>query len=329
MKQEKNKKILRLFCVLFSVCLAIIPLGVRAVILYLEPSSGEYQPGDTFIEEIRINTEQECINTIKADLSFSQDLLEAVDFGIGNSILTLWIENPKINQNAGLISFIGGVPGGYCGRVPGDPGASNLLGKIIFKIKSVGEPFSDTAAVEFLASSQVLLNDGKGMPAELTTQGATIKITGVEPLPIPRDEWQEEIEKDKIPPEPFMIEVRQDPEIFEGKYYLVFSTTDKQTGLDHYKVAEVRVTGVRPLQKLEWKVVESPYLLEDQELQSIIKVKAVDKAGNERIVEVGPIKPFVPPEKKPFPWWMIVLVIVVAGAGYWLCRRMRRRGLPR
>ena len=314
MKQEKNKKILRLFCVLFSVCLAIIPLGVRAAVLYLEPSSGEYQPGDTFIEEIRINTEQECINTIKADLSFSQDLLEAVDFGIGNSILTLWIENPKINQNAGLISFIGGVPGGYCGRVPGDPGASNLFGKIIFKVLETDG--KQQAEIEFLASSQVLLNDGKGTPAELTTQGAIFTILPQKPEELLKDEWQEEIEKDKIPPEPFVIEVRQDPEIFEGKYYLVFSTTDKQTGLDHYEVAEVRVTGVRPLQKLEWKVVESPYLLEDQSLQSIIKVRAVDKAGNERIVEVGPPKPLLPPEKKPFLWWIIIVVLLI-GAVIW------------
>ena len=299
---------------LFLLIFILIPIGVKGAVLYLEPAEGEYQPSDTFMVDVRIDTEGECINTVKADLNFSQDLLKAVDFSQGDSILTLWVEGPKIDQGAGLISFTGGIPGGYCGRIPGDPGASNLLGNIIFKTQETRN--EQQAKVEFLDSSQVLLNDGLGTPAKLTTRGANFTILAEKLEEVPKDEWQEEIEKDKIPPEPFVIEVRQDPEIFEGKYYLVFSTTDKQTGLDHYEVAEVRVTGVRPLQKLEWKVVESPYLLEDQELQSIIKVRAVDKAGNERIVEVGPPKPLLPPEKKPFLWWIIIVVLLI-GAVIW------------
>ena len=36
---------------------------------------------------------------------------------------------------------------------------------------------------------------------------------------------------------------------------------------------------------LAWEKVVSPYVLKDQSLNSVIRVKAVDRAGNERIVE--------------------------------------------
>ncbi len=115
----------------------------QAATLYLEPANGEYQPGDTFLVEIRIDTKGECINTIEANLTFSQDILKAIDFSQGNSILTLWVKLPEINQEKGEISFSGGIPSGYCGILPGDPGESNILGKIIFQPKEIyGEQFS-------------------------------------------------------------------------------------------------------------------------------------------------------------------------------------------
>ncbi len=73
----------------------------QAAILYLEPASGEYQPGDTFIVEIKIDTEGECINTVEVNLSFPKDILKAIDFSQGNSILTLWVKKPEINQEKG------------------------------------------------------------------------------------------------------------------------------------------------------------------------------------------------------------------------------------
>jgi len=150
------------------------------------------------------------------------------------------------------------------------------------------------------------LNDGFGTPAKLTLKEAVFTIL-TEKAEVPKEEWQEELAKDDIPPEPFEIKISQDPNIFGGKYFIVFSTTDKQTGIDHYEVKEG---------KIDWKRAESPYLLEDQSLKSIIKVKAVDKAGNERIAE------YIPP-KKPFPYWVIIPLLVGVGIGYWLYRKSK------
>lgn len=288
-----------LWLVLFSG----LPSIVKGAVLYFEPSEGEYQPGDTFIVKVKIDTEQECINTVKADLKYSYHSLRAVDFSQGSSIIALWVKTPEINQEIGEISFIGGIPGGYCGELPGDPGPGHLLGKIAFQVH---ETDTKQAEVKFLKGTQVLLNDGFGTPAKLTTREAVFTVLP-EKVEKPKDEWLQELEKDTIPPEPFEIEISRDPEIFEGKYFIIFLTTDKQTGIDHYEVKEG---------KKDWETGESPYLLEDQSLQSIIKVKAVDKAGNERIAE------YLPPVK-PFPWWIILIIIGLAIIA-WIIAKLRK-----
>ncbi len=299
--QQRKFEILLLFSI-FYFLFSHVPAW--AALLYLEPSNGRYQPGDTFMIDVKIDTEGECINAVEANLGFSNDILQAVDFSRGESILNIWVKNPQIQQEAGLISFSGGIPGGYCGRIPGDPGTSDSLGKIIFKIPGtiIKEPGENISEVKFLDSSQVLLNDGLGTPADLKTKGAIIDISGSGAEN--KNEWQEEIAKDNIPPELFSIEIHQYPLIFEGKYFIIFSTTDKQTGIDHYEVAETREG-----EEKSWKKGESPYLLEDQELKSIIEVKAIDNAGNERIMQVVPeIVPEMP--KKPFPWWAIFVIVI-------------------
>jgi len=313
-KQNKFRVVLRRVSrgLAISMLFLVTPLFVYGAVLYLEPAEGKYQPGDTFVVEIKIDTEGECINTVETNLNFSQ-ILKVVDFSQGKSIITLWVKSPEINQELGLISFSGGIPGGYCGRIPGDPEATDLLGKIIFRLPGmiVGELRDILAEVKFLDTSQVLLNDGFGTPAKLTTQGATFKIVS-QRLEALEEDWYQEIKKDATPPELFEIEIHQDPAIFEGKYFITFLTADKQTGLDHFEVKE----GER-----DWKRAESPYLLEDQDLQSIIKVKAVDKAGNERIVKYIPEIPEIP--KKPFPYWLIILVLIGAGIIWWITQRYK------
>ncbi len=303
--------------ILVACCLLLVAVFAEGAVLYLEPSQGEYHQGDTFIADVRIDTEDECINTVEANLGFPHEVLEAVDFSQGNSILTLWLKNPAINQDSGQLSFIGGIPGGYCGKLVGDPGKSNLLGKIIFRIKEARDRRQETgdkqqAEVKFLDTSQALLNDGFGTPAKLSSKNAVFTIL-LETTTAPKKEWEEEISKDTILPELFQIEISQDPSIFEGKYFVIFSTVDKQTGIDHYEVLETR-----DKRQEIWKKAESPYVLEDQTLRSIIKVKAVDKAGNERIAEYPPpIKP------KPLPYWMIILVLMGVGVIWWIINKFR------
>lgn len=101
---------------------------------------------------------------------------------------------------------------------------------------------------------------------------------------------------DSEQPKEFEPKIGQDKTVFEGRYFLSFASRDEMSGIEHYEVLETKDGGLS-----EWKKGDSPYLLEDQTLESIIKVKATDKAGNERIFEILP-------SKKPFPYQMILIV---------------------
>ena len=303
LKQFKNTII---FLILNFV---LFPGITSGAVLYLEPAEGEYQPGDTFGVEIKIDTENQCINAVGIDLSFSQNILRVIDFSQGESVIILWTKTPEINQETGNLSFSGGIPGGYCGRIPGDPGASNVLGKIIFRVPGmiVGQPGIPLGQISFLENSEVFLNDGLGTKAELTTQGASFTI--IDKSEAVKDEWQEELKKDNIVPELFEIEVHQYPTIFEGKYFITFFTSDKQTGIDYYEVKEG---------SQDWKKAESPYLLEDQNLKAIIKVKAIDKAGNERIAEYSPEI-----SRKPLQYLEIILILLGIWITVWVIRKLK------
>jgi len=290
LKEKFNLRIIFLLIVFFSFLSCNF---CKAAILYLEPSGGKLYQGDTFIVDLRIDSEDECINSIKGDLFFSQEVLEAVDFSQGNSTISIWLEQPIIDQKLGTISFTGGIPGGYCGQMPGDPVDNNLLGKVVIRV--MNQRLS-IASIGFLNTSQVYLNDGMGTLAKTKVKTAFFDVLKGFPDKS-KDEWEQVKRDDTIQPEPFEIEIQKDPSIFKGKYFIIFSTTDKQTGIDHYEIRE----GLRI-----WKKVSSPYLLEDQGLSSIITVKAIDKAGNERIAQLPASRKGIPPE-------LIYLILLIGG----------------
>ncbi|MEA1963464.1 MAG: hypothetical protein U9M94_04500 [Patescibacteria group bacterium] len=296
------------FIKIFLVLFFLFPAVASASNLRLVSDLDAYGPGDNFAVDVLIDDVEACVNTMSVTLNFPNDYLSMVDFIEGESLINLWLEKPGQKEiteaNAdGSITFIGGVPGGYCGHIPGDPGKSNLLARLIFAIPGfvISDVKRDEAQIDFLDSTKVLLNDGFGTEDSLKTSGIKIKVLSSPVLK--SGEWKNQIKNDKIKPEPFIIELRRDKGIFENQYYINFYTSDKQSGIDRYEVLEIKsehklgvalklswwdkIMGKKPYIP-EWKRAAMPYLLEDQNLESTIKVRAVDKAGNERYVEYVP-----------------------------------------
>lgn len=300
------KKLITFLSVFLFIVLFAKP--TNAARLYLDPADGNYGPGDSVEVNIRIDVVEACINTVEAELEFPKDNLEFKDFTTGDSILSIWVDKPatidaKMINESGKVYFAGGIPGGYCGKIPGDPGDSNIIGRISFVVIKQPETTDKTGLIElkFTDNSHIYKNDGLGGEDTILKQTAKLQI-GTEQ--VNKDfNWQSRIEADSIPPEPFVLELRHDKNIFNGAYYLTFSTVDKQTGVDHYEALELRANeqaGQKPdsyfWEKLlnkdreapNWQLAKTPYVLNDQELLSVIKVKALDKAGNERVVEFVP-----------------------------------------
>jgi hypothetical protein len=287
------------FCVTYL--FASTPQISQAASLYIDPSSSELNRGDSVIMAVRLDTDEtagECINAVDAVIKYSASV-DPVDVSIGSSILRLWVEEPVIDKTARTISFSGGIPNGYCGRVAGDPRLTNVLVEIIFQspgfVIGVSEEDRSLATIAFSEISTAYINDGLGTMAPLSLYDAQIKLTEKAGNGLQND-WKELIEVDTIPPEPFTIGLVQRDLEFNGKHFIVFSTTDKQTGIDQYQVMEEPISQHGAFQwgraDAPWITARSPYVLKDQSLNSTIRVRAFDKAGNVYIAT------YVPEESK-------------------------------
>lgn len=284
-----------LFGVLFIVLFAGVPERSQAALLYLDPGEATVARGDTLTLGLRLDTDEgECINTVDAVITYGEGV-RAVDVSRGDSILNLWVEDPKINEAERTITFAGGIIGGYCGRAAGDPSLTNVIADIVFQSPgfSVGGGENPTSAVEISETSSVLLNDGTGSEAELRREGALITLLST-PGNERNDTWRSRVNEDLVPPSDFAVTLSHDEEgiYFSGNYFITWNTQDKQSGIDHYEVMEEPLEDFYAFRwgraDAPWVTVESPYVLQDQTLNSTIRVKAIDKAGNETITVLVP-----------------------------------------
>jgi len=306
------------FFALFSVFFVLSPLISQAAELKLS-SPNELSVGQQFQVDVILNTEGEQINAIEGKIVFPDELLEVKEIRDGNSIVNFWIERPKAetrkdtntntnlhesvrvdscgetNNSCGFVYFSGIMPGGY-------NGSQGLILSTIFLAKKEGSGLIE------IQKAKTLLNDGKGTEAEVRIKNLEFRISKSSASQIPNSKFQI---PDTEPPEDFKPEVAQNPEMFEGKYFLVFATQDKGSGIAGYFVHETtRKKDATRIDTKRWVEAESPYVLKDQKLKSFIYVKAVDKAGNERIVIVPPKYPLKWYEKGEI-WGIIVVAIVI------------------
>jgi len=292
----KNRFSFRFSIFGFAIFLIISGLSltrVEAAGLYFTSQSPNIYNGDTFIMELKISTPDKSINVVDGTIIYDSSRLEIKEISTGNSLFALWPKPPVFSNDKGELSFVGGVSDGFQGD-----GGSIL--RIVFIAKNEGK-----AQIDFLDGFLVFLNDGKGTSINPWLRPLSLNISKKPADVSPKDEWKEFMEKDKIPPEPLEILIGREPTAFDNQYFISFFTTDKESGVDYYEVQE----GNKPFVK-----AESPYLLQDQTLGNMIRVRAVDKAGNERITETIRAKPFY----ENMMFWLITLGIL--GIAYLIWR---------
>ncbi len=286
---------------ILALTVLVILFGVssraQAALLYLDPAEQILYRGDSATFNLRVVTDPgECINTVDATIHYDAGI-RAVDVGRGSSILNLWVENPTINEAERTITFAGGIPGGYCGRIPGDPSFTNVLAELVFRAPglSIGSGSVEPAGRVWVNEelTQVLLHDGFGTRAPLRTEAARFIVSGSAGSAVD-DNWRTLVADDKTPPADFQIELVRDEngQAFGGRYFITFNTSDKQSGIDHYEVMEEPIADFYLFNwgraDAPWVEATSPYVLKDQKLNSTIRVRAIDKAGNETVAVLIP-----------------------------------------
>lgn len=124
---------------------------VHATTISISPSVGTFTVGSTFDASVFINTQGESVNAVDIYLYFPPDKLQIVSPVASQSVVGVWTNPIRYNNQTGSAHFQGGIPGGL--NV-----SQGLISSLTFRVRQVG------SAIVRLSeeNSKVLLNDGKG-----------------------------------------------------------------------------------------------------------------------------------------------------------------------
>lgn len=257
-----------------------VPWAAGAARLYFaapELSQSLYAP---FEVEVRLDSPDEAVNAVDGWLELGSAVAAAVDVSDGSSIVSLWVERPApppegtgggIRNAGSAVRFSGIVPGGF-------QGVGGKLFSVTLSPRASGE-----LPLSFASTTKVLLHGPDGALAQLELDETSVVV---------RSEKQPVFgvgRPDRDAPEPFGLELVQNPQMFDGRWTLVFSTTDKRSGVDRYEVWEQPVSWWSQLfGRPNWATATSPYLVRDQSLHRVLHVRALDRAGNVRTATLRP-----------------------------------------
>jgi len=274
---------------LFSILL-LFPATSFAAELRLEQMPTSVGTGDTFVINLVLQTDSETINAIEGSLHVSS-AISLVDTRLQGSLVPLWI-SPPTEKEKGIVSFAGVLPGGYRGE-------GNVL-TLVFSANQKG-----VARISFGSDTVAYRNDGQGTATKLSLPVLSFPIDASDGTPNIVS-----LEKDVFPPEPFTPIVSSgEPFGLKGPV-LVFTTQDKNSGILRYDISRSFYGNAKEFD-LSWSAAQSPYLFFAGDSMQYLYIRAVDRAGNARVVIVPP-QNFSP--MAFFLGWGPLLLCVVIGA---------------
>lgn len=272
----------------FLLSLLFLPTLASAATISFDLQDSSAGVGTPF--KVAVNaTADEYANAFSIALHIPE-MLTPVSVSDGNSVILLWVDAPHFDETTRTFSFSGVIPNGFAGE-------EGRLLTLTFIPTVPGE-----ARITLLPESRAYAGEGE----EVMLLSSPISFSVVA--------GKENISNaltDMDPPEAFVPEIVSTPQLFGGLQTLVFSTTDKGSGIAYFEVQESWFPALSP--GTGWKRVESPYPLRDQFRGSFVAVRAVDHAGNLQTQ-------VLPPERLPLPVY-IVPVFLFLVLLWWIRRR--------
>lgn len=299
---------------ILAALLLAVPFTTYGEVGSLSAAKSSYRVGDTVSISFVLNTEGRSINTVSGTIDIPQDKLQILAVSYGNSIVGLWVERPTIDYGRGVITFTGGIPGGY-------NGSNGPILSFTAKARKTG-----TANVSFL-DLKLLLNDGAGTESNtVAKRNLTLEIseapaktpTPSETKTLEPEPEAAEVPTDAIPPERPTAYIASDPSIENGKYFVAFNAIDKQSGIARYEIEEAPWL-ISAIINHSSSATQSPATLSYQRWPTSVTVRAVDQAGNSAETAVA----------KPASGSLVLIAILAAlAAGILLGRRFHTAPKP-
>ncbi len=277
------------YTILF-LCLSLHVNAISAAKLSTVVSTDMRSKDQVFIE-VYLNTERKKINAVDGSLIIDGFANRITSINTAGSPFTLWPGRPSLIGNT--LTLNGGVPGGI-------QDSSVLL----FTITARNVELDKASIVP--KDLFVYLDNGRGDGEKVGD--ATLFLDAEVRT---SSELQKAILNDTTPPKRFSVDIGKDEELFDGKYFISFTTSDEHSGVRQYEVQEGTSTPI---------LADSPYLLTDQTLSTVIKVRATDNAGNSVVATLQP--EYKLPLKVKVSIILITSLIVLATCRYlWIRKR--------
>ena len=233
-----DMKILLLFLFLF-------PVATHAATFTASMS----EQGDNNILTIYVSATSTPLNGVEGSLLLSSPE-EVQDVYIGNSVITNWLEAPRLQD--GEIRFAGIVSGGFMGNAAAGSGFTDPSPLFSIIYKGVPEGVIQDAAL--------YLHNGEGTRVAVLNEALVIG-SGV----------QVEAVEDRTAPEYIDVEILEDPLLYDGQRTLILTSFDAESGIDYFLVQEG---------KREWVEIDQFYVIQDSYGLDPIVIRAYDRAGN-------------------------------------------------
>ena len=305
--QFKIPKYLKFLLLTYTFAFCLLPFDFAlASNIYIDASRPDFFVGDTIMFSVRVDSENKNINAAEGSvmLDYLTESVSLIDINTAGSKFSLWPGKPLPSENNTSISFAGGAPGGFDSK-------DAIIFNIVLKLQKAGQ-------ITLTPNNfSVYLNDGKGTKDEVSVKNLVIDVLPKKPDSQPVDDWSSLTSNDKTPPEPFEIYLGQEGSVFDGKKFLSFSTTDKQSGIAYYEVIEGDLPPVRS---------DGTYILQEQNKPVKVTIIAYDSAGNARksTYSSSPYNVFYP---IIITIIIVIIILIVVFVIYKIYKK--RRGFPK
>lgn len=243
-----------------GVSVLLLPQSVLAAELFFTVLPNDTPNNEDVIIEARMNPQGRDINAVEGIISLQSEKSSAdipsVMIETGGSVLTLWPTLPQYLPSEKVIRFVGGVPQGFDHESP------------LFRLRILNAS-SGNITISWIGGS-AYLNDGKGTTENISAHSITVSLS-------PHNTKNPyDISLDSTPPQFDVVEIGQDPSVYDGKYFVSFHATDDISGVTRYEVTEG--------QELT-SVTDGVYVLKNQDQNTPILITAYDQMGNHKTIE--------------------------------------------
>ncbi len=273
MSVNLNKRILIFSLGLIMALTVWLPVAEASIVSWQEIKNDKPQQ---LIMVLRLTTDQGRENAWGGQINFDSDQLKLQSISDAQSLVSLWLERPA-ETKTGQINFSGITPGGFSGS-----------GEMIRLIFAVTGSASSVHTSLRLTDFKALLGDGSGQITKVTIS-SQISI-------IDDDSALTDFSLDKMAPDLTWYLTREN--LISTGWQLSAMAFDKQSGINYLALATTsNYFGpwgnlAKHNSKLNWQKLTGPQVLANRDLRHIIFLKAVDNAGNVKLIKLYPFRAY-------------------------------------